>query len=670
LKNALLFKDKKRAVILTLFMLFLFTLLIIQFYRIQIIQGETWKGKAELQHKKFFTVPFARGTFYSNPTLKLGHPEKAQPFAIDVPMHHLYIDPQVIPKHNKNEIALKLMDFLNLPPENEKKFIEEFYTHSRSRRLFMWLDQESKLSILNWWKTYLKGKKIPTNALYFVNDFQRSYPFGHSLGQVLHTIRDLKEEKTQQGVPTGGLELQFNTYLKGKLGKRWNLRSTKKSLASGKLITPAENGADIYLTINHYLQAIAEDELEKGVKHFKAKGAWAVMMDPFTGEILALAQYPFFNPSNYSEYFNDKKRILDTRVNALSFSFEPGSTIKPITLAIALKANQLNKENNLPPLFTPEEKIATHKGWFPGRSRPISDTRLHSYLNMDLALQKSSNIYVATIMQRAVNQYGNEWYREELIQTFGFGKKTTLELPGETAGLVPKPGKLYPSGALEWSLPTPYSLAMGYNIQVNSIQLVKAISVLANGGYLVKPTLIKKIIKDQNKEPLLDQTKKQKLEHFPKVLDTAIAQRVVQAMKFVTKKGGAAIKAEISGFTEAGKTGTSRKIVKGVYSQKKYFSSFVGFAPVSKPRFVLFIGVDEPDTTFIPGYGQYYYGSKSAAPIFKEIAKRTLDYLGITPDDPYGYPKGDPRYIQEKADYASEIIALDKLYNQWNDPKK
>ena len=233
--------------------------------------------------------------------------------------------------------------------------------------------------------------------------------------------------------------------------------------------------------------------------------------------------------------------------------------------------------------------------------------------------------------------------------------------------MFPRPGKLYPSGALEWSLPTPYSLAMGYNIQVNSIQLLRAFSTLANGGYLVKPTLVREIVQNQNdgkKHLLLKQTNQQKLEHFPKVLDTDVVRRVVKSMKFVTKRGGAATKAEISGFTEAGKTGTSRKIVNGAYSKKKYFSSFIGFAPVSHPRFVLFVGVDEPDTTFIPGYGQAYYGSQSAAPIFQQIATRTLEYLGVTPDDPYGYPKGDPRYDAKKADWVNENKSFRGVYTQ------
>ena len=167
----------------------------------------------------------------------------------------------------------------------------------------------------------------------------------------------------------------------------------------------------------------------------------------------------------------------------------------------------------------------------------------------------------------------------------------------------------------------------------------------------------------RNQEILFDNTLPKQ---FPKVLDSETIKRVIRGMKFVTKQGGAASHADISGYTEAGKTGTSRKIINGQYSKKKYFASFIGFTPVSHPVFVLFVGLDEPDTSFIPGEGQVYYGSQSAAPIFRDIARRSLEYLGITPDDPYGYPVGDPRYDEEKADWSMEVKELGKLYNQWN----
>ena len=173
----------------------------------------------------------------------------------------------------------------------------------------MWLDEETHRSVLQWWQGFAREHKIPRNALFFVKDYQRSYPYGKLLGQVLHTIQNQKDEKTDQALPTGGLELYFNSYLQGKNGKRRLMRSPRNSLETGEVIAYPEHGADIYLTINPYLQAIAEEEIERGVKKSKGKAGWAAMMDPRTGEILALAQYPSFTPPDYQNYFNDPHLI-------------------------------------------------------------------------------------------------------------------------------------------------------------------------------------------------------------------------------------------------------------------------------------------------------------------------------------------------------------------------
>ena len=284
---------------------------------------------------------------------------------------------------------------------------------------------------------------------------------------------------------------------------------------------------------------------------------------------------------------------------------------------------------------------------------------------MNLALQKSSNIYMARLAQKIVERLGDRWYRNALSETFCFGKKTKIELPSESGGVLPTPGKLHPNGRLEWSVPTPFSLAMGHNIQVNSLQMVRAIAIIANGGYDVEPTIIKKITKQNSdgKEELLFEASPP-LAH--PVLDPKIASRVVEAMKYVTKPGGSGKRAEIWGYTEAGKTGTANKIVDGKYSKEKYVASFVGFAPAEDPAFVLMVVMNEPECRYIPGVGYNNYGSVASAPIFKEIARRSLEYLGVSPDDPHGYPRTDPRYDPEKADWISEVRKLQEIYEKWN----
>lgn len=661
--------DRLRLIGVALFVFLLFGLLVAQFYRIQILEGDKWTVEAARQHYFVVTEPYHRGIFYSNTSIKKGHPSNPQPLVIDVQKFHLYVDPLSIPEENRNEISDALLRLIDPALKERKVLREQFDKHSRSRKLSMWLDADTKDLLLQWWLPYAREKNIPRNALFFISDYQRSYPFGKLLGQVLHTVQLNKDDKTQGALPTGGLELYFQSYLEGRQGKRKLMRSPRNALEMGEVITMPQNGADIHLTINHYLQAIAEEEIEKGVKKAKGKSGWAVMMDPYTGDILAMAQYPFFYPPEYRNYFNDPLQVENTRLKALTDANEPGSIFKPFSVAIALMANEELRKKNEALLFDPEEKIGTANGVFPGRSKPIRDTRFHRYLNMYMALQKSSNIYMGRLIERVIARMGNGWYRNVLNQTFGFGKRTNVEYASETSGVLPTPGKMHPNGKLEWSVPTPFSIAMGHNIQVNSLQMVRAYAILANGGYLVQPTFIRKIehTDEYGKiHTLVDNTLPARLKSFPKVLDEKIIAEVVKAMKYATKQKGGECHADIHGYTEAGKTSTAEKIVNGGYSKTQHFATFVGFAPVAKPAFVLLVSIDEPEYGFIPGIGKSHFGGTCAAPIFREIGKRTLEYLGISPDDPYGYPAGDPRYDPEKADWVPQTRQLQELYQTWN----
>lgn len=632
-----------------------------QFFRIQIMEGERWTRTAEGQHLFYVEEPFERGIFLANNSLKKGLLTPEQALVIDVQKFHLHADPKNIPEECKEEVAAALENFLHLNDSERDQLRKQFnYRRSRNRRLVTWLDQSTKLTIQAWWEPYAKQHHIPRNALFFIADYQRSYPYGRLAGQLLHTIRDRKDENTKQALPTGGLEAQFHKYLRGHLGKRRLLRSPRHSFATGELIAEPVDGANVHLTIDPYLQAIAEEEIALGVKRAKAKSGWVVMMNPHTGEIYALAQYPFFYPSNYQDYFNDPKRIEDSTVKAITHAYEPGSTMKPLTLAVALEANRSLSEKGQPKLFHPEEKIPCLDGRFPGRSKPIRDTREHRYLNMYMGLQKSSNIYMGRLVDRIVKKLGNEWYRGVLTDSLGLGKKTKIELPAESPGLVPRPGRLHPNGTLEWSVPTPYSLAMGYNLQVNSIQMLRAWSALANGGYLVEPTLLRKITRED--EVLVDNTGQDRLSRFPKVLSDDTVNEVVKAMRYVSRAQSSGRRGNIHGYTEASKTGTSEKIVNGQYSKKKHFATFMGFTPVSDPSFVLLVAIDEPEPS-----GGMQYGGVCAGPVFRKIAQRSLEYLGVTPDDPHGFPRGDPRHDPEQTIWYHETKELDKLYRAWNE---
>ena len=655
-----------RLLVIAMSLFMLFSLLIGQYFRIQILQGDKWSKKARAQHEIIVQQPFRRGAFFANTSLKKDEEKKKRPFVVDVAKFHLYADPLAIDEKYRVQISNHLTDLIG----EKSNFVQLLEKKTHNYKLAMWLDQGQKSAILKWWYPFAKKRKIASNALYFAGDYKRSYPYGTLLGQVLHTIRDLKDETTKEGVPTGGLESYFNELLTGKQGKKRLLRSPLNRLDLDQLLEPSEHGADIYLTVNPTIQAIVEEELAKGVSHAGASGGWAVMLDPHQGHILALAQYPFFDPRNYSHYFNDPSKINESKVKAITDAFELGSIMKPITVALALLANEELEKKGKAALFDPNEAIDVRRGYFPGRmTKPMKDMPSHLALNMNMALQKSSNIYMATMVDRMVTQLGKQWYREQLIDRFGFGCKTGVELPAEATGFIPRFNKTHANGALEWSKSTPYSLAIGYNMLATSLQMVRAFSVFANGGYLIEPTLIRKIVKEDGsggETTLFDHSTKKK-----KVLSSKLAKAVRDALKFTTKPGGTGRLAEIYGYTEAGKTGTAEKIIDGKYCRKRHTSSFIGFAPAtsddfSKTQFVLIVTIDDPEARILESGVKCYMGGRCAAPVFKQISKRTLHYLGTPLDDPHGFPTKDPRYDPEKADWMPEVKELKVLYNKWN----
>ena len=653
-------KEVHRLLCLAVGMLVLFCFILFQFYTLQMIEGEKWEKLAKAQHHLFLTEPYRRGRFILTQALKEKHPQAIVPLVFDVKKFHLYIDPLSMSQTLKEPIYLNIVQTLSLSPTEKKRVWEQFQKKSRRRRLKMWVDEKEKISLLNWWTSFAKLHKISSNALYFEEDYQRVYPYGTLLGNVLHTIREDRDPDNQKAVPTGGLEWVFDSYLQGTPGKRLLLRSPGKTLEEGILLSYPEDGADVHLTIDLYIQAIVEEEIERAVKRFGAKSGWAVMMNPQNGEIYALAQYPFFDPSNYRKYYNHPDLLSATKVRAITDAFEPGSTMKPISIAIALLANQELKRRGKAPIFDPNEMVSVSDGTFPGRKTPIRDVGIYRHLNMHLAMQKSSNIYVAKMIQKVVDTLGKEWYRKQLEEVFGFGTSTGIELPSESPGFLPDFAKTYDNGMLQWSTPTPYSLSFGYNLLTNTMQILRAYAILINGGRSIKPTLVRKIVQDNRIlfEPSFKESKP--------LFDSTISRQIIDALKCVTKPGGGSVRADIPGYTEGGKSGTTEKIVRGGYSSRQHYSSFVGFTPTSHPKFLVYIAMDEPDYRYLPGIGKVFFGGRCAAPVFRQIMQKTYQYLGIPPDDPHGFSIGHPQADPEKADWNKQTTSLSELYRKWN----
>lgn len=665
-KRSLKTQDRKKLAYVAFFLFSLFGFLIIQFFKLQVLEEEKWVQKAKAQHQFIVSEPFKRGVFYSSEKLASSHDDESKPFVIDLPVFHLFIDPEGFSQEIKKTFSEQLSLFFDQALEAEKKIYEETKKVSRSRKIASSLDRLQKEKIEAFWIPFAKKNKLAKNALYFVQDYKRAYPYGKLLGQVLQTIRQEKDASTLQAIPTGGLEYFFDRLLQGKEGKRRMLRSPKFPLDRGDVIEEPVDGFDVYLTIDPVIQAICEEEIEQAVKQAGAKSGWTLVMEVKTGHLLSVAQYPFFYPEKYKEYYCDPLKVEHTKVKAITDAFEPGSIIKPLSMAIALKANQERIAQGLKPLFDPEEKIDVKKIVLPGRKVPMKDVSTAQFLNMDMALQRSSNTYTAGLIQKVVDNQGASWYRQQLHEVFGFGKKTGIELPSEAAGFLPAINKSYASGKLQWSVPTPACLAIGYNLLVNSVQILKAYGILASKGLDIKPSLVKKIAKKETGEVLYEKTLS---EEKKRVLDEKICERVIQSMKFVTKPGGSAFRADIAGFTEAGKTSTSEKIKGGVYAKNVHISTFAGFAPAREPKIVALVVIDEPAYRNIPGVGPTHFGGKCAAPVFSKIGERTLQYLGETPDDPHGYPLGDPRRQESKADMHLEVRQLKELFYRWHSYK-
>lgn len=654
-------KIQKRLVIAALGLGILLSLLIARFYILQIVQNDKWQKIALRQH--FFTVsePGQRGLIWSYPLIK-GHQSKPRPWVLNVQYFHLHADPKNLPEIHHKAIADQIAAVLSLEGKDKESLVHQLARKSRSRRLANWLSREKHDQIAEWWESYARREHLPRNALFFLSDYKRTYPFGELLGPLLHTIRS---EGNGNAVPTGGIELACDLFLKGHKGEKRLKRSARQSFEMGEVLQQPKAGSDVYLTIDPYLQTIVEEELRRGVHQWQSKGAWAVLMQPYSGEVIAIGQYPSFDPSRAEEYFNNPDNSDAIRLKAVSDAYEPGSVVKALTITAALQGNAVLQKRGEAPLFDPEIAMDVSRGHFPGRATPLRDGQPHHFLNLDMAIQKSSNIYPARLLERIINRLGREWHLAFLRQVFGLGEKCGIEITGESGGKLPawkSKGNL--STHAEWSASTPSALAIGYNLQVTALQLARAYSVLANGGYLVRPTLIKKIIDPQG-AVLVDKERERRQQPFPCVLDPAIARRTVKALKYVTKAGGLARRADLYGYSEAGKSGTCKKLV-GQNYEDRYRASFVGFTPTSTPAFVLAITLDEPLYQFLPGIGKTHNGGICAASLFHVIGQRVLDYLQIASDDPYGYAPGDPRANSDKADWCQETKTLQKIYETWN----
>ena len=426
-----------------------------------------------------------------------------------------------------------------------------------------------------------KVKDLGLPGIMLLKESRRYYPKAELAAHVLGYVG-------LDNAGLGGIESTYDSQIRGKEGKVLIQTDAKRHALFSRVERPATAGADIELTIDQYLQYIAERELRAGVEANRAAGGTALIMDPRSGEILALANWPTFNPNAFTKADDDARRN-----RAIQDLYEPGSTFKIVTASAALEHG----------IITSKTPVDTTPGYITFGSRIIHDTHHYGLLSFTDVIVKSSNVGAIKVGQKLGPQLLGEY-----VNRFGFGQALAPDFRGETPGIVWSPDRLDPSALA--------SVSMGYQVGVTPLQMTTAVSAVANGGHLVQPHVVRAFIKDTKR-----------LDVPRKVLHEAItaetAATLTTIMEQVVERGTARA-AQISGYTVAGKTGTAAKLVNGRYQKSDYNASFVGFIPSRKPRLTILVVIDSP-------HGNGYTGGAVSAPVFKRIAEASLTYLGIGP---------------------------------------
>ncbi len=414
-------------------------------------------------------------------------------------------------------------------------------------------------------------------GLYLRREFRRYYPAGEVAAQVVGftNVDDVGQE---------GVERAYQNWLAGREGERQVLRDRRgNTIADLAPVKTAQMGGNLTLALDLKIQYLAHRALAAAITQHKAKGGSVVVLDAKTGEILALANQPVFNPNNRRNYEPDLMRN-----RAVIDSFEPGSTVKPFVVAAVLERG----------LVTPATVIETPDNFRVG-PKVVRDDHHHDRLTVTQIIQKSSNIGAAKMAMMLTPQ--QHW---EVLHRAGFGERPGSGFPGETSGRLRDPAT--------WKPVEQATMAYGYGLSVSLLQLARAYMAFANDGVVMPLSFLKREPQEVVGE---------------RVFSPTVAREVRAMMETVTQEGGTGTLTRVPGYRVAGKTGTAHKLVNGHYAPDRYLASFVGMAPASDPRLIVGVTIDEPSD------GNYYGGSV-AGPVFEQVMAASLRQLGLAPDAP------------------------------------
>ena len=414
----------------------------------------------------------------------------------------------------------------------------------------------------------------------FMKESRRFYPnkelAAHLLGYV-----------GVDGVGLDGIESAYDSLIRGRAGTVL-IQTDARRHAFSRIEKPPTTGATLELTIDEYVQHVAERELRAGVEANGAQGGSAIVMDPATGEILAMANWPTFNPNAYRQAPDEARRN-----RAVQDVYEPGSTFKVITASAALEEKAIR----------PGDVIDVSAGMIRFGSRVIHDDHRYELLSFADVIARSSNVgAIKVALKVGAGRLG------EYIARFGFGRVSSPDFPGESPGIVWNAAKLNDSALA--------SVAMGYQIAITPLQMAAAIGSIANGGELVQPRVVRAVVRDGTRVPVPRKV-------MGRTVSAGTAAVMTRIMEGVADSGGTATRASVAGHLVAGKTGTARKLVGGKYSATDHNTSFVGFVPSTRPVFTIIVVIDSPRVN--------KYGGLAAAPVFQRIAEAALRHRGVPP---------------------------------------
>ncbi len=527
---------------------------------VQVLSPSHWVTLARRQHLQVVELASTRGRILDR---------HLKPLAVSIRLTSVFADP----RHVKNpaRTARLLSPLVRRPVEELQAKL------SQRDRGFVWLARRIPSP-----QTASQIQALHLAGIETIMEPQRVYPQGYLASHVIGFAgMDAKGLE--------GLEMVYDRLLKGEPGWRWLTRDARRRPVDGfqaPVVAPRD-GLELVLTLDNTLQYIAEQELDRVFRQTKAKGATLVLLDPMTGEILALANRPTFDP-------NQLDVPPDTRRNrAVTDTFEPGSVFKIVTAATAVAKK----------VVRPEETFYCEQGAFPVAGHVLHDHKPHGWLTFREVVTLSSNIGTAKVAMRVGPQ---ALYQG--IQAFGFGLPTGCGFPGEVSGTV-RPTH-------QWSKLSITAIPMGQEVAVTALQLAQAVCVVANGGLLMKPWVVREI-----RDPAGAVVERFKPTVVRRVISPEVAQTLKEILAGVVEEGTGKL-AAVPGFRAAGKTGTGQKVEpNGLYSHSRFVASFIGFVPVENPRLAMVVVVDEPRP--------FYYGGVVAAPVFRQVAAEALAYLNV-----------------------------------------